>query len=116
MSATMDALARAVENGNVNLPTGILWGTDKAYSVESQGQLTTARDFGALVVAYRDGAPVRLRDLGRVVDSVQDDQIATWFKDQRAIVLAVRRQRLGVRGQLGHDRPQPVLVVFPHAS
>ena len=49
------------QNGNVNLPTGILWGTDKAYSVESQGQLTNAAGFGALVVAYRDGAPVRLR-------------------------------------------------------
>ena len=48
---------RRSQNGNVNLPTGILWGTDKAYSVESHGQLTNAAGFGALVVAYRDGAP-----------------------------------------------------------
>src|SRR5688500_1853486 len=88
----VDEVARAVENGNVNLPTGILWGTDKAYSVESQGQLTDAAGFAALVVAYRDGAPVRLGDLGRVIDSVQDTKRASWFNGQRAVVLAIQRQ------------------------
>ena len=81
-----------MDNGNVNLPTGILWGTDKAYSVESNGQLDNAAEFGALVVAYRDGAPVRLRDLGRVIDSVQDTKQASWFNGERAIVLAIQRQ------------------------
>ena len=88
----IDEVSTAIENGNVNLPTGILWGTDKAYSVESQGQLNDAADFGALVVAYRDGAPVRLRDLGRVIDSIQDTKRASWFNGQRAVVLAVQRQ------------------------
>jgi hydrophobic/amphiphilic exporter-1 (mainly G- bacteria), HAE1 family len=88
----IDEVSTAVENGNVNLPTGILWGTDKAYSVESQGQLNNAADFGALVVAYRDGAPVRLRDLGRVIDSIQDTKRASWYNGQRAVVLAVQRQ------------------------
>jgi len=88
----IDEVSRAVENGNVNLPTGILWGTDKAYSVESQGQLTDAEGFGRLVVAYRDGAPVRLGDLGNVVDSVQDTKRASWFNGQRAVVLAIQRQ------------------------
>ena len=49
-------------------------------------------DFGGLVVAYRDGAPVRLRDLGRVVDSVQDTKRASWYNGQRAVVLAIQRQ------------------------
>ena len=88
----IDEVARAVENGSVNLPTGILWGTDKAYAVESQGQLNSGADFGALTVAYRDGAPVRLRDLGRVVDSVQDTKRASWFNGERAVVLAIQRQ------------------------
>jgi HAE1 family hydrophobic/amphiphilic exporter-1 len=88
----IDEVARAVENGNVNLPTGVLWGTDKAYSVESQGQLENAADFGALVVAYRDGAPVRLADLGRVIDSVQDTKRASWYNGERAVVLAIQRQ------------------------
>ena len=91
-SIGIDEVARAVENGNVNLPTGILWGTDKAYAVESQGQLENAADFGALVVAFRDGAPVQLRDLGRVVDSVQDTKRASWFNGERAVVLAIQRQ------------------------
>jgi HAE1 family hydrophobic/amphiphilic exporter-1 len=91
-SIGIDEVARSVENGNVNLPTGILWGTDKAYAVESQGQLENAADFGALVVAFRDGAPVHLRDLGRVVDSVQDTKRASWFNGERAVVLAIQRQ------------------------
>ena len=88
----IDEVATAVRNGNVNLPTGILWGTDRVYAVESQGQLTNAADFGALVVAYRDGAPVRLRDLGRVIDSIQDTKRASWYNGERAIVLAIQRQ------------------------
>jgi HAE1 family hydrophobic/amphiphilic exporter-1 len=91
-SIGIDEVSRAVENGNVNLPTGILWGTDKAYSVESQGQLTDAAGFRRLVIAYRDGAPVRLGDLGNVVDSVQDTKRASWFNGQRAVVLAIQRQ------------------------
>jgi hydrophobic/amphiphilic exporter-1 (mainly G- bacteria), HAE1 family len=91
-SIGIDEVARSVENGSVNLPTGILWGTDKAYAVESQGQLENAADFGALVVAFRDGAPVHLRDLGRVVDSVQDTKRASWFNGERAVVLAIQRQ------------------------
>ena len=88
----IDEVALAVDNGNVNLPTGTLWGTDKAYSVVSQGQLTNAAGFGALVVAYRNGAPVRLRDLGLVIDSVQDTKQASWYNGERAIVLAIQRQ------------------------
>ena len=91
-SIGIDEVATAVQNGNVNVPTGILWGTDKAYSVESDGQLTDAAGFGALVVAFRDGAPVRLNDLGKVIDSVQDTKQASWYNGQRAIVLAIQRQ------------------------
>ena len=88
----IDEVSRAVSNGNANLPTGTLWGTDKAYAVESNGQLNNAADFGALIVSYRDGAPVRLRDLGRVIDSVQDNKTASWFNGTRAIILAIQRQ------------------------
>ncbi len=91
-SIGIDEVSLAVENGSVNLPNGILWGTDKAYSVESQGQLSNADEFRRLVVAYRDGAPVRLGDLGNVVDSVQDTKRASWFNGERAVVLAIQRQ------------------------
>jgi HAE1 family hydrophobic/amphiphilic exporter-1 len=88
----LDEVTTAVSAGNVNLPSGILWGTDRAYSVEAEGQLTSAEQFRPLVVAYRDGAPVRLQDLGMVVDSVEDTKTASWFSGTRAIVLAVQRQ------------------------
>jgi hydrophobic/amphiphilic exporter-1 (mainly G- bacteria), HAE1 family len=88
----IDEVATAVQNGNVNVPTGILWGTDKAYSVESQGQLTSAQDFARLVVTYRNGAPVRLGDLGKVLDDVQDTKRASWYNGEPAIVLAIQRQ------------------------
>ncbi|HET9152376.1 MAG TPA: efflux RND transporter permease subunit [Gemmatimonadales bacterium] len=88
----IDEVSNAVQNGNANLPTGILWGTDKAYAVESNGQLNDAADFGRIIVAYRDGAPVRLADLGRVIDSVQDNRNASWYNGERAIVLAIQRQ------------------------
>ncbi len=88
----IDEVAQAVSTGNVNLPTGVLWGTDKAYTVEATGQLEDAAGFRPLIVAYRDGAPVRLQDLGRVLDDVQNNKVAAWFNGARGIVLAVQRQ------------------------
>ena len=88
----IDEVVSAVQSSNSNLPTGILWGTDKAYAVEASGQLTGAAGFAPLVVAWRNGAPVRLHDLGRVVDSVQDVRTAAWYNGTRGIVLAVQRQ------------------------
>ena len=88
----IDEVADAVNTGNVNLPTGVLWGTDKAYTVQANGQLNNAKDFRPLIVAYRNGAPVRLEDIGNVVDGVQDSKVASWYNGQRAIVLAVQRQ------------------------
>jgi HAE1 family hydrophobic/amphiphilic exporter-1 len=88
----IDEVANAVAAGNVNLPTGILWGPHRAYTVQANGQLQDAAAFRELVVAYRNGAPVRLRDIGQVLDDVQDNKTAGWFNGTRAIVLAVQRQ------------------------
>ena len=88
----IDEVANGVAAGNVNLPTGILWGPHRAYTVQANGQLRSAAEFGPLIVAYRNGAPVRLQDLGRVLDDVQDNKSAAWFNGSRAIVLAVQRQ------------------------
>ncbi len=82
----------AIQSANVNLPTGILWGSSRAATVMASGQLQSAKEFADLVVAYRDGAPVRLKDLGQVKDDVQSNRVAAWFGDQRAITLAVQRQ------------------------
>jgi len=88
----IDDVAKAVANGNVNLPTGTLWGTDKAYTVQASGQLPNAAAFRPLIVAYRNGAPVRLGELGQVLDDVQNNKVAAWYNGNRGIVLAVQRQ------------------------
>jgi HAE1 family hydrophobic/amphiphilic exporter-1 len=88
----IDQVVQSIQANNVNLPTGTLWGPDKAYTVRATGQLNTAEEYRPIVVAYRNGAPVRLQDLGRVFDSVQNDKVASWFNNERAIMLAVQRQ------------------------
>ena len=84
--------AAAIQSGNVNLPTGTLWGSHKAFTVQTDGQLENAQAYRPLIVAYRGGSPVRLGDLGRVIDSIENDKSASWFNDERAIVLAIQRQ------------------------
>jgi HAE1 family hydrophobic/amphiphilic exporter-1 len=88
----IDEVSAAVQRGNVNLPTGTLWGRNQALTVQADGQLTEAAAYGPLIVAYRNGSPVRLQDLGRVVDSVENDKVASWYKEARSIVLAIQRQ------------------------
>jgi HAE1 family hydrophobic/amphiphilic exporter-1 len=93
----MNDVANAIANGNVNQPTGILYGKHQAFAVQASGQLRRAADYAPLIVAYRNGAPVRLQDLGHVVDGVEVDKTASWYFDRqkglrRAIVLAIQRQ------------------------
>src|SRR5947208_4598671 len=88
----IDEVQQAVSQGNVNLPTGTLNGTHQAFTVQANGQLMNAADYRPLIVAYRNGAPVRLQELGRVLDSVQNDKIASWVLNTRAISMAVFRQ------------------------
>ena len=83
---------QAIGNANVNLPTGILYGREKATYVQATGQLTDAQAYGPLIVTYRNGAPVRLSELGRVYDGVQNEKVAAWYNGTRGIVLAVQRQ------------------------
>ncbi|MEO5337083.1 MAG: efflux RND transporter permease subunit [Magnetospirillum sp. WYHS-4] len=88
----IDEVAKAVSQGNSNIAKGSLDGPRQAYIVQSDGQLLDAAGFRRIVVAYRNGAPVRLEELGRVTDSVANDKIASWHRETRAIVLAVKRQ------------------------
>ena len=77
----VDDVENALTNGNVNLPTGTLWGPQRAPTVQTQGQLYNAADYSKLIVAYRHGSPVRLSDLGRVIDSVQNDKNLNYYYD-----------------------------------
>ena len=88
----INEVEQAVAQANVNIPTGTLYGRERVFAVQSTGQLHDAASFRPVIVTYRNGSPVRLRELGRVVDSVQNDKVAAWFKDRRGIVLAIQRQ------------------------
>ena len=88
----IDEVSAALSQNNANLPTGTLWGPRQAYTVQATGQLATAEKYRPLIVAYRNGNPVRLSELGRVLDSVENDKSASWYNDTRAITLAVQRQ------------------------
>ena len=88
----IDEVATAVANANVNLPTGTLLGASQAYTIQATGQLNDAEAYRPVIVAYRGGSPVRLQELGRVINSVENDKVASWYKDTRAIVLAIQRQ------------------------
>ena len=88
----IDEVAAAVQRGNVNLPTGVLYGKHQAFTVEANGQLMEAEDYRPLIVSYRNGSPVRLQQLGNVIDSVENDKSASWNNDIRSISMAVYRQ------------------------
>jgi len=93
----IDEVTDAVQNANVNMPTGTLWGSKQAFTVQANGQLMTADQYRPLIVAYRNGKPIRLEQIANVFDSVENDKNAAWFagedhKLNRAMVLAVQRQ------------------------
>jgi len=88
----IDQLANDVNLANVNLATGTLNGPTRTAVIDVNGQLSDAAQFTKQVVAYRNGAPVRLGDVAAVKDSVENIRTAAWFKGKRAITLAVLRQ------------------------
>ncbi len=88
----IDEISNAVQSANVNLPTGSLQGAQTERTIKATGQLYNAAAYRPLIVAYRNGNPVRLGELGRVIDSVENDRIASWFNDTRGVILAIQRQ------------------------
>jgi HAE1 family hydrophobic/amphiphilic exporter-1 len=88
----IDQVEQAVEAGNVNQPLGTLYGKHQAFTVQASGQLNVAADFRPMIVAYRNGNPVRLQQLGNVLDSVQNDKGMAWYNSTRAVVLSIQRQ------------------------
>ncbi len=91
-SIGIDDVTTAIQKNNVILPTGALYGAKKAFTIQANGQRTSALAFRPLIVAYRDGSPVRLEELGNVFDSVQNDKVAAWHNGTPSEVLAIRKQ------------------------
>lgn len=88
----IDDVAQAIKSANVNLPTGTLRGDQQDFMIQANGQLKDAAAYRSLIVSYSNGAPVHLQDLGQVLDSVENDQTASWYNNTRGIVLAIQRQ------------------------
>jgi hydrophobic/amphiphilic exporter-1 (mainly G- bacteria), HAE1 family len=117
----IDEVEQAVRAANVNLPTGVLQGSRRRFTVQATGQLTEAALYRPVIVAYRKGSPVRLEELGNVIDSVEDDKTASWFanaeKMERSVVLAIQRQpgtnTVAVAGDVKQLLPQLELQLPP---
>jgi len=86
----------ALRAWNVNTPTGSIIGPHKSYTLQATGQLMTADEYKKMAVTFRNGAPVRLGELGTIKDGVEDERTASWFytrdEQQRAITLGIQRQ------------------------
>jgi hydrophobic/amphiphilic exporter-1 (mainly G- bacteria), HAE1 family len=88
----IDTVQTAIQSGNVNLPSGVLWGANKAYTVQATGQLTDAAAYRRLVVADHNGVPVRLQDIADVADSVEVDKNESWVNGTPAVLLSIMKQ------------------------
>ena len=92
MGIGINQIAQSMQKGNVKLPTGTLYGAQTLTNVQSNDQLSDAAAWRQLIIAYKDGAPVRLEQVAEVTDSVENDKIANWCDGKRAVVLAILRQ------------------------
>src|SRR5882724_5489874 len=88
----IDDVATTLQRGNTNMPVGTLYGIHQNLTVQANGQITNAEGYRQLIIAYRNGAPVMLRDLGDVVDSVENNRLASRYNGQQVVTLTVQRQ------------------------
>src|SRR5947209_7155895 len=88
----VDDVDAAIRNANPNTPTGTLYGKFSNMTVQTNVQLDNAAQFKTLIVAYRNGAPVRLEEVANVLDSVENNKVASWFNGRRSVTMAVQRQ------------------------
>ncbi|MCC7461214.1 MAG: efflux RND transporter permease subunit [Gammaproteobacteria bacterium] len=89
---TLEDVRSALTQANVNAPKGTLNGETQSYSIGTNDQLSDAAEYRSTIISYRSGAPVRLADVARVVDGVENDQLAAWANGKPAVLLDVRRQ------------------------
>jgi hydrophobic/amphiphilic exporter-1 (mainly G- bacteria), HAE1 family len=88
----IDEVASAITSSNVNLPTGTIYGEDKTFVVQANGQLLRASAYGPTIIAYRGGNPVRLNEVAHVYDGIENDKSAAWYNGERTIYLAIQKQ------------------------
>jgi HAE1 family hydrophobic/amphiphilic exporter-1 len=89
---SLEDVRSVVAKANSSTPVGVLTGPKQSVTLAATSAMPHADDYRDVVVAYRNGAPIKLNQIARVIDSVENDKVATWFNDGRAIVLAIQRQ------------------------
>jgi hydrophobic/amphiphilic exporter-1 (mainly G- bacteria), HAE1 family len=89
---TLDGISNTIAAANSSAPLGAQLGSKQNITIDATGQMDRAAQYGPLVVAYRNGAPIRLDEIARITDSVENNQIAAWNGSERAIVMAIFRQ------------------------
>src|SRR6185503_8025325 len=89
---SLEDIRSVVSKTNSNTPVGTLNGPKQSVTLKASAAMTNAEEYRKVVVAYRNGMPVHLDEVARVVDSVENDKTASWFNENRAIVLAIQRQ------------------------
>src|SRR5436309_869166 len=91
-NVSLDDIRNVVSKANSNTPVGTLSGPKQSVTLTASAAMTKAEEYRKVVVAYRNGAPVHLDEVARVIDGVENDKVASWFNDNRAVVLAIQRQ------------------------
>jgi multidrug efflux pump len=89
---TLDDVRTAIGNANVNQAKGSFDGPTRASTIDANDQLKSVEDYEKLIVAYRNGAPIRVSDVARVVNSAENVQLAAWANERAAIILNIQRQ------------------------
>src|SRR4029079_7878343 len=88
----LDDIRSVVAKANSSTPVGTLEGKRESVTLQATGAIPKAADYRDVIVAYRNDAPVKLNEVARVIDSVENDRVASWFNDSRASVVAIQRQ------------------------
>ena len=89
---SLDDIRTVLTKANSNTPVGTLSGPNRNVTLLASGAIRRASDYKTVVAAWRNGAPVRLNEIANIVDSVENDKVASWFNSDRAVVLAIQRQ------------------------
>src|SRR6185369_14362331 len=89
---SLEDIRAAVSRANSSTPVGTLNGPKQDVALQASGQMDKAVDYSKVIVAWRNGSPVKLDEVAKIYDSVENDKIATWLNDERAIVLAIQKQ------------------------
>ena len=92
LGLSLDDLRTAVGNANVNTPKGSFNGATRASTIDANDQLKSAADYAQMVIAYKNGAPVRLTDVATIIDGAENTHLAAWANDKAALVLNIQRQ------------------------